>query len=190
MIRIRRDLLTRQEISTVNPIPRKRHILSRAGSKQPRIQTARNSNPPNPAPPAVPKSGGTHREKPHPYPVLLNERRCSTHRPPIPPQGSPSQVVHGTNKAEKRSNLFFTVEPSSPPSSSAPRAPPHRHLPPASSGRSRGRPRGRSERAPFRPACRPNPQARTTRRGGGEEEWTTEEQKRRPLGLYERERGG
>ena len=102
MIRIRRDLLTRQEISTVNPIPRKRRILSRREqatqdqnrkkSKSPQIQQLLPCQNPE-----------EHREKPHPYPVAPHERRCSGH-------SCPSQVVvvHGTNKGreEKRSNLF------------------------------------------------------------------------------------
>lgn len=169
----------------VNPIPRKRHILSR------REQATQDQNqqeiqiPPSSNSCRLPCQNPEEHTEAASYPVIPHERRLipiphrspSHHRPSMAP-----------TKAEKRKAAIFfhTLEPSSPPSSSAPPAPPHRHLPPASSGLSRGD-LARELREPL-PAAAPirrrgRTDGRTTRRRGGEE-WTTEEQKRRPLGLY------
>lgn len=111
MIRIRRDLLTRQEISVVNTIPRKRHILSRR-EQATQDQTRKKSKSPQIQHLLQCQNPEEHRGlRPHPYPVVPHERRCSAHSAPYSPTGNtPSRVgvVHGTNKGreEKRSNLF------------------------------------------------------------------------------------
>ena len=95
-------------------------------------------------------------------------------------------------KAEKRKEaIFFGLEPSSPPSSSAPPAPPHRHLPPASSGRSRGD-LAEEVREPL-PACRLPPQSTGKDDKEGEGEKRSGRRRSRsgvPFGLYERGVGG
>ena len=130
-------------------------IFSRAGSKLVvRIRAARNPNPP--------KSSSSGRAK-----IRRRQRATSlsSHPTRAPLLGAPRPVaplnphgtlrIHGTKKAEKRSD-FSLWNRAPPPSSSAPPAPAHPHLPPASSGRSR------REVSP----CRSNPQ-RKRRQGRG-----------------------
>jgi hypothetical protein len=122
------------------------------------------------------------RQRPHPYPVTPHtrtEHRCSrgTTRP-LNPAGLFASMA--PTRQKKRSNLSVLEPRAPPPSSSAPLAPSHPHLPPASSGRGRRDPAG--EVSPRRS----NPQRN---RGQGREwrgrrrrrKWTRGEQ-RHPLG--------
>jgi hypothetical protein len=173
MIRIRRDLLTRQEISMVNTIPRKRHILSRREQATQDQTRKKSKSPPNPAPPAVPKSGGTQRpeaaslsSRPTRAPLLSAQRPLFPHR-----QHSFTgrrRPWHQQRQRREKKQSFSLLN----------RAP---HLLPLLRLRHRTgiclrhRQAAAAEdlagevREPLLAACRPNPQARTTRSGGGEE---------------------